>query len=637
LAALTAAMGALAGPAAAADGTIRSNPDAKAIPDRYIVVLKDDAVAREATTRTADDLVQRSGGSVRSVWQHALQGFAISASEASARAIAGDPRVDYVEQDIEVREAAKQFVGWGPGNLDRIDDRTGGFDGGYSYLGSAARDVHAYVIDSGIRLTHSEFGGRASWGVNTIDTTDTDCRGHGTHVAGTLGGNFFGVAKQVRLVAVKVLNCNGNGSAASVIGGVDWVTANATRPAVANMSLGSGANTAVDTAVRNSINSGISYSVASGNGDFFGNPQDACTKSPARVAEAITVNAASTAETAASFSNYGICTDLWAPGVSVWSASHESDTASAFKDGTSMASPHVAGVAALYLQRHPAATPAQVQNAIRKNATPDAIEWVAGTPTSRLYSLFTRSHPQGDYNDDQRTDLTVWRPSTGQWFVNGVSTTAWGVSGDIPVPGDYNGDGITDKAVWRPSTGQWFVHGISTTAWGVSGDVPVPGDYNGDGITDKAVWRPSTGQWFIHGFGNVAWGVSGDVPVPGDYNGDGITEKAVWRPSTGQWLVFGIGGATTAWGVTGDKPVPGDYNGDGITDKAVWRPSTGQWFVHGISTTAWGVSGDKPVPGDYNGDGITDKAVWRPSTGQWFVHGISTTAWGQNGDVPLGS
>jgi subtilisin family serine protease len=438
------------------------------------------------------------------------------------------------------------------------------------------------------------------------------------------------VAKAVQLVAVKVLDCNGSGTAASVISGVDWVTANAIRPAVANMSLGGGAFDPIDTAVRNSIASRVTYAVASGNSNA-----DACGTSPARVAEALTVNASDINDARAFFSNFGACTDLYAPGVNITSSWNASDTATNTISGTSMATPHVAGVAALYLQRHPAAPAQRVHDTILRTATPNVITGnPAGTPNRLLYSLFTRWGPEGDYNGDLTTDVAVWRPLDGNWFVRNQFTVQWGQVGDTPVPGDYNGDGITDLAVWRPSDGNWFVRNQFTVQWGQVGDIPVPGDYNGDGITDLAVWRPSDGNWYVRNQFTVQWGQVGDTPVPGDYN-DGITDTAVWRPLGANWFVRNQ--FTVQWGQIGDIPVAGDYNGDGATDVAVWRPLGGNWFVRNQFTVQWGQIGDTPVPGDYNGDGITDTAVWRPLGANWFVRNQFTVQWGQIGDTPLAS
>jgi hypothetical protein len=240
-----------------------------------------------------------------------------------------------------------------------------------------------------------------------------------------------------------------------------------------------------------------------------------------------------------------------------------------------------------------------------------------------------------DFNGNGSSDISVFRPSNGKWFIKDVGSYAWGTTGDIPVNGDYNGDGTTDVSVWRPSNGRWYFKGIGGAIWGTAGDIPVPGNYNGDvnGTTDIAVWRPSNGKWFIKGDNSYVWGQVGDIPVPGDYDGDGDTDIAVWRPSNGKWYVRGIG--TYSWGALGDVPVPGDYDGDGDTDIAVWRPMNGKWYLQGIGTHSWGTLGDYPVPGDYDGDGTIDIAVWRPSNGRWYIKGIGGYIWGMLGDIPL--
>jgi subtilisin-like proprotein convertase family protein len=247
--------------------------------------------------------------------------------------------------------------------------------------------VRAYILDTGIRLSHSTFGGRAAWGTNTVDSNNTDCHGHGTHVAGTVGGSQYGLAKGVALIAVKVLNCQGSGTTAGVVNGVDWVTQNAVKPAVANMSLGGGPDPALDTAVRNSIASGVTYGLASGNGDAVGTPQDACGFSPARVAEGITVNASDNTDRKASFSNYGTCTDIFAPGVGITSSWMTNDTATNTISGTSMATPHVVGAAALWLATHPNDLPAAVATGLYNNATPNKITNPGtGSPNRLLYT-----------------------------------------------------------------------------------------------------------------------------------------------------------------------------------------------------------------------------------------------------------
>jgi subtilisin family serine protease len=359
------------------------------IQNNYIVVLDDSVVGEKGPYSiapfVANDMAGRYRGKLKHIYQHALNGFSIEMSEADAEALSEDFRVKFVEEDGPVTATTTQNnPPWG---LDRIDQRDLPLNAQYTYTPTGA-GVHVYIIDTGIRRTHTQFGGRAVIGFDSIgDGQNTnDCHGHGTHVSGTVGGSTYGVAKGVTLHAVRVLDCSGNGTDATVIAGVDWVTANRITPAVANMSLGGGASTALDTSVQNSINAGVTYAVAAGN-DYGVN---ACTLSPARVAAALTVGSTTSTDAKSDFSNIGSCLDLFAPGSSILSAWNTSDTATTTISGTSMATPHVAGVAALYLQNNTSASPATVANQIVTTATTNHLTGIGtGSPNRLLYSLLT--------------------------------------------------------------------------------------------------------------------------------------------------------------------------------------------------------------------------------------------------------
>ena len=361
---------------------VAGGAQARVIPGQYIVVLKPDtrsAVVANAHARSA-------GARILAVYGAALKGYTARLTPAQLAAVRADPRVAYVEADRTVSISTTQTnAPWG---LDRIDQRARPRSTTYTYFNTGA-GVRAYIIDTGIRFSHSQFGGRASTGFDAIDGGSADdCNGHGTHVAGTVGGSTYGVAKGVSLIGVRVLGCNGSGSTSGVIAGVNWVTGNhqAGQPAVANMSLGGGASSALDTAVRNSIADGVSYAVAAGNGNALGIAQNACNSSPARVGEAMTISATDSSDRKASWANYGNCVDWFAPGVSISSAWYTSNTATRTISGTSMATPHTAGVAALYLQSNTGASPASVRTALF-NLTTKGI--VTSSSTTNNHLLFT--------------------------------------------------------------------------------------------------------------------------------------------------------------------------------------------------------------------------------------------------------
>jgi subtilisin family serine protease len=431
---LTLSLGAT--PAHAQEGTILGVNQPNAVADSYIVVLKDSVVANRGVDAHVDDLVGRFGGRVTDVWDAALNGFAVTMSERAAKRLAAHPAVAYVEQDMTIQLEATQNnpPSWG---LDRIDQRNRPLDNSFTYPNTAS-NVHIYILDTGIRMSHNDFGGRAIHGRNTVNNNNdaSDCHGHGTHVAGTAGGTAYGVAKGATLVGVKVLNCSGSGTTTSIVGGVNWVTANAVRPAVANMSLGGpGTNTSINNAVANSIASGITYSIAAGNSS-----SNACNFSPAQVSTAITVGATTNTDARASYSNFGNCVNIFAPGSAIAAPWHTSNTAINTISGTSMAAPHVAGVAALILSQNPNWSPNQVRNKMVADATPGVVSNPgSGSPNLLLYvdnSGGGQQPPPGGtiFADNFATD-TGWTRNAG-----GTDTATAGLwERGVPQATSHNG------------------------------------------------------------------------------------------------------------------------------------------------------------------------------------------------------
>lgn len=385
------AVGAFALAAACADvdrgpttplGTLPPRVAQAKVNDSYIVTFTEgvdpDALAKE--------LSLKHNGMTKHVYKSALKGAAFEMSAADAAALAADARVASIEQDqVMTIDATQTGATWG---LDRVDQHPLPLDGSYTYNNDGT-GVTAYIIDTGIEFAHVDFGGRAVTGVDEVTTggSAADCNGHGTHVSGTVGGSTYGIAKNVRLVAVRVLNCQGSGTTSGVIAGIDWVTNDHKAKggsAVANMSLGGGFSSTLNQAVANSVAAGVVYAVAAGN-----STADACSSSPSSEPSAITVAASDINDGFASFSNFGTCVDIIGPGVNITSDWYTTTTATNTISGTSMATPHVTGASALYLAANPGSTPAQVASALTTNATANVVSGVpAGTPNKLLYTLF---------------------------------------------------------------------------------------------------------------------------------------------------------------------------------------------------------------------------------------------------------
>ncbi|MFF4273821.1 S8 family peptidase [Streptomyces sp. NPDC001536] len=381
-AALVGGLTALPAEAAPAEGKVLAADSPTAIKDSYIVTLKKGSTGFKSTSAAGKSLVKEYGGTVKKTFGSALNGYSATLSAAEAKRLAADPAVASVEQNQRVHvDATQSSAPWG---LDRIDQAALPLSGTYTYPDTAGAGVTAYVIDTGVRITHSQISGRASYGYDAVDgdTTASDGNGHGTHVATTIAGSTYGVAKQARIVAVRVLDNAGSGTTAGVVAGIDWVTANHSGPSVANMSLGGGASTALDTAVRNSIASGVTYAVAAGNSSA-----NASSYSPARVTQAITVGATTSTDARASYSNFGSVLDIFAPGSSITAGWYTSDTATNTISGTSMATPHVAGAAAVYLASHTSSTPAQVATALTGGATTNVVTSPGTGSPNRLLRL----------------------------------------------------------------------------------------------------------------------------------------------------------------------------------------------------------------------------------------------------------
>ncbi len=368
--------------APATTNSVLSSSQAKGIiKNQYIVILNKDI---GLSNDFAQNIAKQHGGKVLQSYDTVLKGFAVYLPEAAGtafvEAMKKNPNVLSVENDtvMKIDATTQSNPDWG---LDRIDQKTLPLNSAYSYLQTGSGTT-AYIVDTGILSTHQQFSGRVLSGYTAISDGNgtTDCNGHGTHVAGTVGGSTYGVAKNVSLVPIRILGCDGSGASSNVIAGLDWILKNGKKPAVVNMSLGGGASTSLDSAVENLFNNGYVMVVAAGNSNA-----DACSASPARVSKAITVAATDNTDTRASYSNYGSCVDIFAPGSQINSSWIGSNTATKVLNGTSMATPHAAGVVAQMLQSTPSATPQTISTNLLNQASSNVVKNPSGSPNRLLY------------------------------------------------------------------------------------------------------------------------------------------------------------------------------------------------------------------------------------------------------------
>lgn len=632
--------------------------------------------------RVQADVLGRVPNSVRNVKKFDYIPFmAIEVNEAALEALRSDPDVLGIEEDV---------IGQ-PGLAESTLQVSAQAAWTAGYTGSGQTVA---ILDTGVEKTHSFLAGRvvseACYSSNNAssvsvcpgavtDSTATDsgvaclatvngCN-HGTHVAGIAAGrgtSVSGVAKDASIIAIQVFsrfnsstNCGSTPTpcalywTSDLIKGLERVrTLKATIPNIAavNLSLQTGqqftancdaAHAATKAVVDNLRSVGIATVVCAGNFSFTNAlTAPACISTSVSVGSVDDGSLGTTANAVSSFSDSSPLLHLLAPGRWI----NSSVPGNAFSDfsGTSMAAPHVVGAYAVMRQRSPNASVGRILKALTVTGQP-ITDSRNGIIKPRInigaaLNAINRTTP-ADFDDDGRTDIAIWRPSVGEWWVNRSLSTStfavqFGASTDLITPGDYTGDGKADIAVFRPSNGNWFIlrsedSSFFSFPFGTTGDIPAPADFDADGKTDPVVFRPSTGTWFIQrstagtliqNFGGV-----GDRPTTGDFDGDGVADLAIYRQALGQWwlsrstagvIVYGFGSAT-------DKPVQGDYTGDGKTDVAFWRPSNGEWFILRSEDSSYfsfpfGATGDLPAPGDYDGDGKFDPTVFR--TGTWFIN-----------------
>ncbi|GIF51471.1 subtilisin family serine protease [Asanoa ferruginea] len=539
---------------------IRYADSPNAVPGRYIVVFKDTAVAKAAVGTKARDLTTRFGGQARHLYSSVLRGFAGTLSDAQARKLAADPAVASVEavQRISVSDTQNNPPNWGD---DRIDQASLPLNQAYTYPTNPGQGVTVYVLDTGINASHVDFTGRIKQGIDMVDndSNPTDCHGHGTHVSGTAVGTSYGVAKKASVVAVRVLNCQGSGTNDDLIAGIDWVRANAQKPAVANYSIGCTSrcsSQAMDSAVSSLISSGVQFVQAAGNSS-----DDACYYSPQGVAAAVTVGNTTSADARNSSSNYGSCLDIFAPGTSIVSASYSSNTGSATMTGTSMASPHTTGAAAVYLGLNPNATPAQVRDALVNNASTGKVTSPGtGSPNRLLYTGFMN----GGTNPN---NPSVTNPGNRSTAVGQSVSLQLQASGGT-TPYTWSASGLPAGLSIGSSTG--LITGSPTTA-GTSNVTVTATDAASKTGTASFTWTVTSGG-------------GGCTPVQVVGNSSLETGTTPWSANSGvigAWSSYGYPGHTgtrSAW-LGGQGQTHTDYVSQSVTIPAACTSAVLRYWV----------------------------------------------------------
>ncbi|UEL29504.1 S8 family serine peptidase [Pseudarthrobacter sp. L1SW] len=610
-------------PAAAATSAVAPGQPDQGGTERYLVSFSPGAdVANEAQG------LRSQGVAVGKTFSAAVRGAVITATKGQAAALARSPRIAAIEVDAPVSlDETQQSPPWG---LDRIDQQSLPLSGTFTPPSSGA-GVNAYVIDTGVLAAHTDFSGRvaAGWTAVADGLGSGDCNGHGTHVAGTIAGRTFGVAKAATIVPVRVLDCEGSGYDSDVVAGLDWIAAHhaAGTPAVANLSLGSGANSVVDAAVRGVISDGVTTVVAAGNTGV-----DACTRSPARVPEALTVAASDSSDRQAWFSNHGSCVDLYAPGVGILSAGHTSTTATATLNGTSMAAPHVAGAAAVVLSQNPGHAPAGVSAELTSAAVPGVITGASpGTPnrllnTGREAWLPAPVAAARDFTGDGLPDLlardtngTLWTyPGTGNglfgWRIK--VGDGWNVMTAISAAGDLTGDGKPDLTARDTNGTLWTYPGTGNglfgwrikvgDGWNVMTAISAAGDLTGDGKPDLTARDTNGTLWTYPGTGNGlfgwrikvgdGWNVMTAISAAGDLTGDGKpdltardTNGTLWTyPGTGNGLFGWRINVGDGWNVMTAISAAGDLTGDGKPDLTARDTNGTLWTYPGTGNGLFG-------------------------------------------------